>query len=317
LTQAESRQQQQQTRSFKIVFVTDRNRESAIDWKEGFGSKQLANWTLTCGAVDVYDDPSREFGELYNLSKMVSDVQKFQTGIDTCINYVIRSAKENSNKLITFTHGFYNSFSDAIRRGAALAQDTGFDGLFVVWSWPSEGWFTGYRFDEKSNSWSLPHFADFFARLHLQEPDLKANFLAHSMGARIVLQFLFDQPNSMANSIVFAAPDVERGEFLNKMSGAIANFETMYASAYDYALLTSWIYHRHDFRAGTGGDSILAVPPRMDSIDVNLSGHSYLFEHPLVLQDFQRMLRNNVRAASRGLVSRRNRDLEIYYILNP
>jgi esterase/lipase superfamily enzyme len=258
---------------------------------------------------------------LYNLDKLKVDFHTFATGADACINNIIDAARDTANRIVVFTHGYNNSFSNSIARGAALAQDIDFGGLLVVWSWPSEGarfgngWLGSYRFDETgSNPWSIPHFSDFFARLMSRNPDLGVDFLAHSMGSRIVLQYLFDQ-HLAAHSTVFAAPDVERGEFSRKLLGAATPLETMYASGYDFALWTSWIYHHHDTRAGTGGNSILVLP-QMDSIDVNLVGHSYLFELPLVLQDFKKILVNGTPAALRGLKPI-PRGTDTYYILNP
>jgi Alpha/beta hydrolase of unknown function (DUF900) len=123
--------------------------------------------------------------------------------------------------------------------------------------------------------------------------------------------------------LTFAAADADPGEFRAKLSNrtrlvadaSAARLITLYASAYDNALTLSRLYHKHGARAGWGGPDIL-VMPGLDSIDVNLSGHSYVFDHPYALQDFETLFKRQNHAADRGL-TRMSRGSEFYYIINP
>src|ERR1700687_3262651 len=151
----------------------------------------------------------------------------------------------------------------------------------------------------------------------LKDPSLHIDYIAHSMGGRILLKFLFDiRGKPSAAYATFAAPDIDSGQFRNQASAARVPLLTLYASAYDSALMASKIYNAAASpRAGAGGNDIIVLPG-MDSIDVNLGGHSYVFDHPSLLQDIHSLARNHIGAESRGLTPR-IRGADTYYVIDP
>jgi esterase/lipase superfamily enzyme len=215
----------------------------------------------------------------------------------------------------------------AVTRAASFIQDINYQGPVIVWSWPSQGWLGGYEDDERAVVWTTPHLIDFFRVLKSQASpavNLKLDFLAHSMGSRILLQLLFTTHDDVAASSTFAAADADPGEFRSKLSNGIvepavvsstAPLRTLYASAYDRALSASKLYHKHGARAGAGGADIL-IMSGLDSIEVNLSGHSYVFDHPYALQHFETLFKRHNHASDRGL-ARLSRGSEFYYVINP
>ena len=98
-----------------------------------------------------------------------------------------------------------------------VGGDLDYDGAIVGWSWPSEGSVFGYAYDEDSNTWSEPHVEDFVRDLAEAAPDLQLDFVAHSMGNRILLQMLREFGQAHANmkigAAIFAAPDVAQDVF--------------------------------------------------------------------------------------------------------
>jgi esterase/lipase superfamily enzyme len=243
-----------------------------------------------------------------------------------CIDYIADIARRvNNNNILVLLHGFNNTFPGTLSRAGSFVQDIGYDGLVIVWSWPSYGWRTAYRFDEQSVAWTMPHFIQFFQDIKAKERKLKLEFLAHSLGSRILMRLLFETHTEIADSATFAAPDADIDEFKTQLSAHMSGssvasapnvFETLYASAYDGALWLSKTYHRRDkIRAGWGGPDIL-VMPGVDSVDVNISGHSYLFEHPYPLHDFETLIKQQLHASGRGLAQVR-RGADIYYVINP
>jgi esterase/lipase superfamily enzyme len=280
--------------NLRIAFVTDRNPENSSDWKSSFGDKMLVSRVLRCGEVGTAAYDGREVGQMYDERKIFVNVNGIITGKDSCAEYVHDEATveggptlvdeqtrpRTSGNILVLLHGYNNNFGDTIR-AVAFAQDVDFNGLLLVWSWPSTGWKYAYKHDVAASDYSSLNFVNFFQQLMAKDPSLHIDYIAHSMGGRILLKFLFDiRGEPSAAYATFAAPDIDSGQFRNQASAARVPLLTLYASAYDSALMASQIYNAAPSpRAGAGGNDIIVLPG-MDSIDVNLGGHSYVFDHP-------------------------------------
>ena len=147
---------------------------------------------------------------------------------------------------LVFIHGYNNGFDGALYRTAQIAYDIDFDGIPMLYSWPSGGGYTSYAYDRESSVQSEPHMRTFLD-LAVRESGAKSvNIVAHSMGNLPLLQVLKDlkrslPPGVQLNQIVLAAPDVDRDIFTNlaaEITG-IARGITLYASANDNALMVS------------------------------------------------------------------------------
>jgi esterase/lipase superfamily enzyme len=274
---------------------------------------------LICGEVHLARDSVREVGKSYNVAKIAVDSAKFVSGRSQCVDYVLSQIRGASHALV-LVHGYDNSFSDVVSRVAGFVEDINYEAPIIIWSWPSQGWIGGYKKDEAASKWTTRHFIEYFRAL--KSSGVKLDFLAHSMGSRILMQLLFVTKEKVASSSTFAAADADREEFKTQVSPdgvqqvrASASFNTLYTSEYDGALWMSKLYHRHNPRAGWGGKGILTIPG-MDSIDVNISGHSYLFDHPYPLQDFETLIKTQTHASGRGLIRESGGSGE-YYVINP
>jgi esterase/lipase superfamily enzyme len=311
---------------------------SASNWKASFGADSPVNRTLRCGEIRVTADNRRAIGQPYDEHQIIVDLNAIVTGIDSCIDYIEEKAnvdkiataiddnarprlalvEEKYNNILVLLHGYDNNFPDTITRAVAFAQDIKFDGLLLVWCWPSAGWKSLYEHDVAANAFSSENFSDFFQKMTSKAPSMQIDYIAHSMGGRILLQYLFDNRKPVRSYPTFAAPDIDADNFRTQLQLRATNvpLSTLYASAYDRALKMSKIYNVSPSpRAGTGGIGIIVLP-QMDSIDVNLGGHSYVFEHPYLLQDFEKLEREHIQAALRGLTPR-NRGQDTYYVINP
>jgi esterase/lipase superfamily enzyme len=160
-----------------------------------------------------------------------------------------------------FVHGYNTTFENAARGGIALAQNIGYPGLIVVWSWPSDGWGSSYPFDEETAEWAEAHLEPFEHALNSLAPDLEIDLLAHSLGNRMAL-FMLERAKTNIDhfrSVVFAAPDVARDIFLQALNriGTVADLQTLYGSNSDKAMSVSTYYHSSHGqsipRAGAGG----------------------------------------------------------------
>jgi esterase/lipase superfamily enzyme len=115
--------------------------------------------------------------------------------------------------------------------------------------------------------------------------------------------------------VVFAAPDVGAGTFLNFVTKFYTRAErfTLYASKADKALEASQKLHKYP-RAGDVGDGVL-LAMGLETIDASAAdesfmGHSYFCENRTILQDmFNLIMRGQSAAAPRfGLQERKTAD---------
>ena len=104
---------------------------------------------------------------------------------------------------------------------AATGLELDYDGAIVGWSWPSDGSAFGYAYDEDSNAWSEPHLVELVSAIAAIAPDLQLDFVAHSMGNRILLQMLREfalaHSNLRIGAAVFAAPDISQDVFRDQI----------------------------------------------------------------------------------------------------
>jgi esterase/lipase superfamily enzyme len=202
----------------------------------------------------------------------------------------------------------------------ALGAGLDYAGTILAWSWPSEGSAFSYAYDEDSSAWSEPHLAELVMAMAAVAPDLQFDFVAHSMGNRILLQMLREFALAHAalrvGAVVFAAPDVSQDVFREWMrqASAMGALRTLYASEYDRAILISESWHKAP-RAGSGGGAIL-VARDMESIDAQLGGHSYVFDEPKALWDFRQVVNGAVAAPKRGLAAREKAGAA-YWVIAP
>jgi esterase/lipase superfamily enzyme len=177
---------------------------------------------LSCGRTYFRDWPSREVGQPFNKSLISIKSDELVFGSANCTNLVLDRVQSLKTKsVLVFLHGYRNTFSDAVSRARAFAEDIQFSGIVLVWAWPSQGWWYGYEDDEKAVSWSTDHFIDFMSRLMSQGNNLNMDFVAHSMGNHILIDMaakLKNERPGVGRALVFAAPDVANDEFTQKIS---------------------------------------------------------------------------------------------------
>lgn len=65
------------------------------------------------------------------------------------------------NEILLFVHGYNVGFIDAVSRIAQIAYDLHFEGVAILYSWPSENSVPKYTVDQNNIVWSRPRFARF------------------------------------------------------------------------------------------------------------------------------------------------------------
>jgi len=200
-----------------------------------------------------------------------------------------------------FIHGFNVSFEDAAYRTAQIAYDLRFDGVAMMYSWPSAGSAQDYLHDEATIDQSAEYLAQFLAGVHAKSGAAHIHVIVHSMGNRAMLEAMQilklqqTAPGAIIDQVVFAAPDVDADTFAQSLHrcGDIARHCTLYGSSDDEAIKASEKIHGFN-RAGEGGARLL-LTTGVDSIDASgvdtsLLGHSYIGECVNVIDDIQLLI---------------------------
>lgn len=206
-------------------------------------------------------------------------------------------AKAPAKEAFVFVHGFNVPFDEAAMRTAQMAYDMNFEGLPILYSWPSRGSVLSYIADTAVVNLSGRRLSLFLEDVVRQSGATRIHLIAHSMGNRALTDALElfalrnqGQPPAF-DQVLFTAPDLDAGLFgeMVRTIRPTANRITLYASNRDWALAVSRQLHGDAPRAGQGGDDILQLAD-VDSIDMTTIGedmlaHSYYANNPSALTD--------------------------------
>ncbi len=213
--------------------------------------------------------------------------------------------------LFVFVHGYNYKFDEAVLWAAQLKHDTGFEGVQVLYSWPSRGSTWSYATDSGNAEWTLPHLKEFLDQLAAAVPGARIHLLAHSLGNRPLLFALHrlateqrSTPAPRFGQIILAAPDVDQDIFRQHIGPvlSLADRITLYTSAKDGALGASgWLFSHP--RAGDSEHGLVLIPG-MDTVDVTAvdtsrSRHDYFLENKRVLTDIFQLLKCGAPPAER------------------
>ena len=131
------------------------------------------------------------------------------------INRELATRPVGQRKLLLFIHGYNNTTSDALLRLAQFVEDTGFQGVPVLFAWASAAKPRRYVYDLNSALVArvkLKDMADILVRTNAESVDI----FAHSMGAFLTMEGLVDAQQAgrlgrrkTINHIMLASPDID------------------------------------------------------------------------------------------------------------
>jgi esterase/lipase superfamily enzyme len=225
-----------------------------------------------------------------------------------------------------YIHGFNVSFDDAAFNTAQLAYDLDFEGVPIMYSWPSQGSAFSYEGDLETTDWSAVHLQTFLERVARESGALRIHVLAHSMGNRLLtsaLRNLKRQPDiqPLFDNIIMAAPDVNADTFTEQIWPEIktaAKRFTLYASSDDGALILSKKAKgtNDSYRLGEAGPNIVVISglDTVDAsgIDTSLLGHSYVDSCKPVMADLQKLIAKGLAPLQRNLRDRKKEGLSYW-----
>lgn len=303
----------------KVFFATDRRPSGNKGPSEYFGSSWYDEEDhLYTGSVTVSIPPVHQEGKVERPFKwwiiefnedarkhVVLTELKVEKGNDFYASLRTEYDRREPDKrsALVFIHGFNVAFDSAAYTTAQLAYDLDFDGVPMMYSWPSQGSLIAYDGDQEAAEWSAPHLQTFLERIARESGARRIHVIAHSMGNRPLsraLAALGHQPDiqPLFDNVIMAAPDVNASTFSQlwpDIKNAAKRF-TLYASSDDRALLASRKSKggTNFTRLGEGGPKIVVISgiDTVDAsgIDTSMLGHSYIDTCKPVMDDLRMLI---------------------------
>jgi esterase/lipase superfamily enzyme len=209
--------------------------------------------------------------------------------------------KSNEGNIVLYIHGYNIGFEKSCRRAAMFQRSLNLHDRMILFSWPADGNFLKYTYDEADLVWSVPYLINIIDGIVKRVGNDKLDIVAHSLGARGVVQALVrmacvSPSTALLNELVLVAPDIDTEIFKNDLPVLLKSAKriTLYVSENDKALALSHDIHGYP-RLGEAGEN-LTILEGIDTIDISasgkrrLSGHIYHIFNPAVIDDLTILL---------------------------
>lgn len=209
-------------KTHKIFIATTRQGTEAV----GAFYSDLRAPDLGLASVQVSIPPTHVVGELERPKRLPPDprtefavtdptVYAADTAFIASINRELEKLPRGERDILFFVHGYNNTTSDAILRLAQFTEDSGFEGVPVLFDWASAASVSRYVYDLNSALIArpkIPQISSILSRTNADQYDV----FAHSMGAFLTMEAIkdavlsgeFDNANRL-KSIILASPDID------------------------------------------------------------------------------------------------------------
>ena len=271
-----------------ISFLYATNRRPSSD--EFYFSGERAD-DITYGAASVQIPDSHRIGKIELPFKLsLFSLTLYEEFLDPQRHFIIKSvdnlsiqdwtrliSSSGKKSSLVFVHGFNTNYRDAVYRAGQIFWDLQYQGIPVLFSWPSRGTVPDYIYDRDSALDARDAFIQVLRGLRAAGAS-RIDILAHSMGNLVVLDSLAshrhdDNPLGIAE-ILMAAPDVAQDSYRRiaaKVRAAVSGM-TLYASSVDRALAASKLIAGNIARAGDVPEGGPVLVDGIDAIDVTAIG---------------------------------------------
>ena len=173
----------------------------------------------------------------------VMDHDSFRNEIATQLSGRVGASRD----VLVYVHGFNTGYDEARFRIAQIATDSGFTGVPVLFTWPSQNKFLAYGADKDNATASRDDLHQVLAELGTIPGVGRIHVLAHSMGTWLTMEALREAALSgqgdlsgHLGEVMLAAPDIDLEVFKQQLGrvGAYARV-SIFAAADDKALSIS------------------------------------------------------------------------------
>jgi len=190
---------------------------------------------MSFGQVTASIPPSHESGNIEVPKGKVPDPEKEFALVDPALfaseadfvaqlNRALMALPRDQRKILVFIHGYNNSLNGALMRTAQFVEDSGFQGVPVLFSWASRDKALDYVYDMNSALLARDDLIrlDYLVR---QTRAIGYDILAHSMGNLLLIESIrqldgegqFNHAGKLG-AVVMAAPDIDVDLFANTLS---------------------------------------------------------------------------------------------------
>jgi esterase/lipase superfamily enzyme len=173
----------------------------------------------------------------------VLDHDSFRNELATQLSGRVGAARD----ILVYVHGFNTGYDEARFRIAQIATDSGFTGVPVLFTWPSQAKMFAYGADKDNATASRDDLASVLSELGTLPGVGRIHILAHSMGTWLTMEAL--RENAIGGrgdlyghlgDVMLAAPDIDLDVFKQQYArvGAFARV-SIFAASDDRALSLS------------------------------------------------------------------------------
>lgn len=150
------------------------------------------------------------------------------------LNRELRSRPPAEREVLLFVHGYNMTTSDAILQVGQFVEDSGFQGVPVLFTWASAGRLSRYVYDLNSALVARPLLID-AAEIVTQSIATKYHVFAHSMGGFLTMEAIVDAAQKRQfnrtgrlQNVVLASPDIDMDLFRSQMREIDTTFDRFF-----------------------------------------------------------------------------------------
>lgn len=237
------------------VFITTTREDTEV---VGALFSELRSDELGLASVEVSVPPTHEIGVLEVPRSLPPDprtefaiieptIYETDDGFVSALDAELRKRPASKREVLFFVHGYNMTTSDALLQVGQFVEDSGFEGVPVLFTWASAGKLSRYVYDLNSALIARPLLIDASA---LMQRSIATDFhvFAHSMGSFLTMEAMVDvaqkgtfNRTGRLETIVFASPDIDLDLFKSQIAELGTSFDRFFVllSQDDYALRVS------------------------------------------------------------------------------
>ena len=200
---------------------------------------------LGLASVQVSIPPNHVVGELERPKRLPPDprtefaiveptVYANDEAFIAAVNRELAKLPRGKRDILFFVHGYNNTTSDSLLRMAQFVEDSGFQGVPVLFSWASAANLTRYVYDLNSALVARPKIGDISAIMARTKAE-GYDVFAHSMGAFLTMEAMRDQAQlgrlnntGRLQTIILAAPDIDMDLFRSQLEQIDTKFDRFF-----------------------------------------------------------------------------------------
>lgn len=237
------------------VFIATTREDSEV---VGALFSELRADELGLASVDVSIPPSHEVGVIERPRSLPPNprtefaivdpaIYETESAFVASMNAELRQRPPADRDILFFVHGYNTTTSEAIMHVAQFVEDSGFEGIPVLFTWASAGRLTRYVYDLNSALVARSRLID-AAEIVSRSIGTEYHVFAHSMGGFLTMEAIvyasqkgqFDRTGRLRN-VVLASPDIDLDLFRAQLGEIDTSFDRFFVllSQDDYALRAS------------------------------------------------------------------------------